>query len=235
MQWKLGAETFTDADSNGRESLVKGGTTTGHTIKGLAAGTARDVRVVATRTGAATPAAVPTRSLLSVRSASVAEDAGAAVTVDVTAAFPAGAAALVTDAAVTVRVLPKSTAVVGTDYAIAPATRAIVIPGEAASATLTFAVTPIDNADDDCTRTIAFVAMAPPAGFTVAPATLAITNDDVSGLTVSTTALDMAEAGETAIYTVRLNTAPSANVTVTVTSRDLAVATVDTDTATAGD
>ena len=178
MQWKLGAETFTDADSNGRESLVKGGTTTGHTIEGLAAGTARDVRVVATRTGAATPAAVPTRSLLSVRPASVAEDAGAAVTVDVTAAFPAGAAALVTDATVTVRVLPESTAVVGTDYAIAPATRAIVIPAEAASATL------------------------------------AITDDDVSGLTVSTTALDVAEAGGTRTYTVRLNTWPSADVTV---------------------
>ena len=52
VQWKSGAETFADAATDGREATVASGSTTRHTITGLANGTAYDVQVIATRTNA---------------------------------------------------------------------------------------------------------------------------------------------------------------------------------------
>ena len=59
VQWKSGAETFTNAAANSREATVTSGSTTSHTITGLTNGTAYDVQVIATRTNAAdeTPSA----------------------------------------------------------------------------------------------------------------------------------------------------------------------------------
>ena len=62
VQWKSGAETFADAAANSREATVTSGSTTSHTITGLANGTAYDVQVIATRTNAddGTPSAPAT-------------------------------------------------------------------------------------------------------------------------------------------------------------------------------
>ena len=48
VQWKSGTETFTNAATDSREATVSSGSTTSHTITGLANGTAYDVQVIAT-------------------------------------------------------------------------------------------------------------------------------------------------------------------------------------------
>ena len=69
VQWKRGAETFSDASGDGREATVSSGSTTGHTITDLANGVAYSVRVMATKTGSsdgtpstAVTATTPTRA-----------------------------------------------------------------------------------------------------------------------------------------------------------------------------
>lgn len=80
----------------------------------------------------------------------------------------------------------------------------------------------VTGVDDDASnlggaRTTAFVHAvtgADYAGVGAPSIAVTVTGDDVPGLTVSTTTLDVAEAGGTRTYTVRLNTWPSADVTV---------------------
>ena len=61
---------------------------------------------------------------------------------------------------------------------------------------------------------------------TAAGVTVTLTDDDASGVTISTSGLTVAENTGTATYTVKLNSKPSANVTVTPASSDTSKATV---------
>ena len=63
-------------------------------------------------------------------------------------------------------------------------------------------------------------------GVTAAGVSVTLTDDDASGITVSTSGLTVAENTGTATYTVKLNSKPSANVTVTPASSDTSKATV---------
>ena len=56
VQWKSGTETFADAATDGRQHVVSSGTTTAHTITGLANGTPYTVRVIATNSAGDGPA-----------------------------------------------------------------------------------------------------------------------------------------------------------------------------------
>jgi hypothetical protein len=59
------------------------------------------------------------------------------------------------------------------------------------------------------------------AGFTVAPTVLINTDDDTPGVTVTPISGNTTEAGGTASFTVRLNTAPTADVNISLSSSDL--------------
>ena len=101
-----------------------------------------------------------------------------------------------------------------TDYTANPGTLAIVIPADTAQASGTFTLTPNDDGEeeDDETVTLSGTSALPVSGTTVT-----IEDDDTRGVTVSTSLLELDE-GDSRTYTVRLNSAPSGPVTVTVES-----------------
>ena len=116
------------------------------------------------------------------------------------------------------------------------ATVAIVSPGQLTFTTDNYAtpqtvtVTGVDDAVDNASDRRATTVTHAVAGggyddVSVAVVTVTATDDDSAGVTVSETALTVAEAGGTATYTVRLNTKPTGDVTVTPTSGDESVAT----------
>ncbi|MEG4499507.1 DUF4347 domain-containing protein, partial [Microcoleus sp. F10B5] len=63
---------------------------------------------------------------------------------------------------------------------------------------------------------------------TTATATTTITNDDKAGFTINPTALTTSEVGGTATFTVKLNSKPTANVTIGLSSSNLGEGTVST-------
>ena len=93
----------------------------------------------------------------------------------------------------------------------------------------TVTVTGVDDDVDNASDRKATISHAVAGGGydTVAVASVVVTatDDDRAGVTVSTTALTVAEAGGTATYTVKLDTKPTGSVTVTPTSDDESVAT----------
>ncbi len=90
----------------------------------------------------------------------------------------------------------------------------------------TFTVTAAEDDDgNDDTATITHVVSGYGSVATAAEITVAVTDNDTAGVTVSATALTVAE-GDTGIYTVALGTIPDGAVTVTPASGDMAVATV---------
>ena len=101
-----------------------------------------------------------------------------------------------------------------TDYTANPGTLAIVIPADTAQASETFTLTPTDDGEeeDDETVTLSGTSALPVSG-----ATVTIEDDDTRGVTVSASLLELDE-GDSGTYTVRLNSAPSGPVTVTVES-----------------
>ena len=116
------------------------------------------------------------------------------------------------------------------------ATVAIVSPGQLTFTTDNYA-TPqtvtvtgvndaVDNATDRRATTVTHAAAGGGYdGVAVASVTVTATDDDSAGVTVSETALTVAEAGGTATYTLRLDTKPTGSVTVTPTTDDTSVAT----------
>ena len=67
----------------------------------------------------------------------------------------------------------------------------------------------------------------------IAGVAVAVTDDETAGVTVSETALEVAEGGSGS-YTVRLNTQPTSNVVISVTKTGSTDVTLDTDTGTSG-
>ncbi len=104
----------------------------------------------------------------------------------------------------------------------------ITIPANTASGSANFTLTPAadDIDEDDETITVSGVSTGPPVA-TVTSGSVSLTDDDTAGVTISKSALSVAEAAGTATYTVVLDSEPTADVTVTMTSGTPGAATVD--------
>ena len=102
----------------------------------------------------------------------------------------------------------------------------IVIPAGADSHTGAFTLTPTDDTAHQNAETI--TVSGTPGSATVTPATITLTDDDTPGVAITETGggTSVAENGGTDTYDVNLNTEPTHDVTVTVTSGDPSAATV---------
>ena len=101
----------------------------------------------------------------------------------------------------------------GTDYA-AVNDLSLTIPTGRASGTATFTLTTMDDLIDEPDEAVSINGTIQDAGFEVIGTTLAITDNDERGVTVSPTDLTLAE-GAGATYTLVLDTEPTETVTVT--------------------
>ena len=93
----------------------------------------------------------------------------------------------------------------------------------------TVTVTPVDDDDaNDETVMVSHAVSGYPrvSNSDVDDLTVTVADDDTAGVTVTPTSLALAEGGSTATYTVKLNTLPSGNVTVTPNSDDSRAVTV---------
>ena len=88
----------------------------------------------------------------------------------------------------------------------------------------------VDQGDTDRTATISHTVSGGDYGeVSAGSVSVSVTDDDTAGITVSVTQLTVTEtagAGRTATYTVKLNTQPTGNVTITASSSDDSAATV---------
>ena len=110
----------------------------------------------------------------------------------------------------------------GTDYA-AVSDLVLTIPSGEARGTVTFTLTSIDDFVDEPDEALSITGASQDAGFEVIGTTLAITDNDERGVTVSPTDLALSE-GAGATYTLVLDSEPTEIVTVTPSlsgSRDL--------------
>ena len=99
----------------------------------------------------------------------------------------------------------------------------ITIPANTNSATGGFTLTPVDDDIDDA-GIVRVGGTTTTSGLGVLPADITMTDDETAGITVTlpegVTSLTTTEAGGQATFTVALDTAPTEDVTVTVTSSD---------------
>ncbi len=105
-----------------------------------------------------------------------------------------------------------------------PAT--VTIP--AGQQSVTFAVTPVDNSVSDGTREV--IVSATRAGFTPSTVSVKVTvsDNDSATIIVTPTELRTSEAGDTATFTVRLTSQPTANVIVNLANGDTTEGTLST-------
>ena len=161
--------------------------------------------------------------LMTVAPSEVAEGA-APTAVVVRAAWAAGARAALTDLTVSVGA-DGDTATAAADYApVQPFSLTIAAGAFAGSATFTLA--PVADDVDEEGEALTVDAVAAASSVTVSAATLTISDDDERGITVAPNALAVQE-GRSADYTVQLTSAPTDQVTVTVSGTagtDLSVA-----------
>ena len=175
----------------------------------------------------------PTGIVLTLDTASVAENVSSAPTVTVTASVVGGSAyAQATTVSVSVGA-PDDTAAEGTDYAEV-ADFDIVIPATAKSAGEPFTLTPTDDAIDEDSETVSITGVS--GSIAITGTSIALTDDDTRGVTVTPVTLSLEEADDATTlsakenegeYEVVLTSEPTDDVTVTVTSGDAAIATVD--------
>ena len=221
-----GTETFTltptqdTLDEGAGETLSVTGTTT---VTGLTVGSDE---ITLTDDDAA-----PTGVTLTASPDSVTENGGA-VTVTVTATV-GGTTRFAAKQTVAVTVGKSGdSAASGTDYEAVTGFNIEIAPG-ADSGAKTFTLTPVDDALDENEETLSVEGAL--SGVTVTGDTIAITDDDGRGITVSETSLTLAEADNASTqgvtenektYTVGLDSEPTGTVTVTVASGDEKVAKV---------
>ncbi len=111
------------------------------------------------------------------------------------------------------------------DYSLAGS---VTVAQNATSGMVTFTATDDDVDEDNETLTVGLGTL--PSGYTAgtpSSAMVTITDDDTAGLVVSETAVTVAEDGGTAVYTIKLATKPTDDVTVTINSNVFAAAVVD--------
>ena len=159
---------------------------------------------------------------------SVAESA-ASTEVTVTAKLLSGATRR-SATEVTVKVGEKGTATEGTDYATVTDFTLTIAAGQR-SGTATFSIDPTQDAIDEGTgETVGITGSTTASGLTVGETSMTITDDDEKGIVLSKTAVTVTEVsgtGNTASYTVKLASQPTAGVTVEVSSGDTSTATVN--------
>ena len=181
--------------------------TIGHAVSGADYGangaTANDVSVTVDDN--------ETAVALTVNPTAVDEDAEA-ITATVTATLDGVTRAEPTTLTVSVGAADDA-AIAGTDY-VAVDELSLTIPSGQASGTATFTLTPMEDRIDERVEAVTIAATSEVAGFEVSGTTLAITDNDERGVTVSPAALTLSE-GESATYTVVLDTEPTETVTVT--------------------
>ena len=149
---------------------------------------------------------------LSLDRATVSEGAGATA-VEVTAALDGGS--LLQDVTVSVSLAPGTA--MASDYGLDRNRLSIVIAAGQASGTATVTLTPVDDGvDEDEEETITVTGTAS-NGLPVTGVTLAITDDDTRGVTVTPTSLALDEGGLPGTYAVSLDSAPTGSVTVMAT------------------
>ncbi|MXZ80912.1 MAG: hypothetical protein F4Z15_06000, partial [Gammaproteobacteria bacterium] len=234
-----GSETFTltptnDVIDEANETLSVGGSSAGLSVTG---------DTVTITDNDATPTAVTltvdTDSATTGSQDSVSE-AAAATTVTVTATL-GGSTTFAANKTVTVKVgADADSATEGTDYAnVADFT--ITINAGSSSGSETFTLTPTNDVIDEANETLSVGGSS--AGLSVTGDTVTITDNDnviadsrIVEVTISKTAVTVAEADDTGTpsvkehqdtYTVVLTSQPTADVTVSVTSSDRLIATVD--------
>ena len=223
VQWKSGGQ---DYNSGNRQATIGSGSTTSHTIPSLNNGTAYTVRVRATRTGANSGAysaevmetpVMPTPGTTMVTfgaSSYTAWEGGAAATVAVELS-----AALSSE--ISVRVVQPS----ADDYTGVPAT--ITFGVNETSLSFTITATQDTEAESE-ERFLLTLQVEQGLGVTYGDhrfTTVVIIDDDTPGMTVLPSGLAVDE-GVGATYTVTLNSVPTGDVTVAITSSDPGAATV---------
>ncbi len=114
-------------------------------------------------------------------------------------------------------------AIAGTDY-VAVENLSLTIPSGEASATATFMLTSVDDLVAEPDEAVSIAGTTEVEGFEVIGTTLVIDDNDERGVTVSPTDLTLPE-GDSATYTVVLDTEPTDTVTVTPTVNGSADAT----------
>ena len=238
--------TVTGQDDNVHNTGGSRSVTVTHAVSGTGSGyesaTADSVDVTVTDDDAAPTAVtltVDTDSATTGSQDSVSE-AAAATTVTVTATL-GGSTTFAANKTVTVKVgADADSATEGTDYAnVADFT--ITINAGSSSGSETFTLTPTNDVIDEANETLSVGGSS--AGLSVTGDTVTITDNDnviadsrIVEVTISKTAVTVAEADDTGTpsvkehqdtYTVVLTSQPTADVTVSVTSSDRLIATVD--------
>ena len=218
VQWRSGGETFAAASAEGREAVIASGTTTTHTITGLANGTAYTVRVMATKAGLADgPASgeetqTPALPELTIEDATATEGTGVAFTVTLSRA----AADEVTVEYTTSDGTGVGGAEAGTDYTAASGLT-LTFGASTTSATLTIATTPDTTDENDETFTVTLASPSTNAKLGSAQTATGTIVDDDGTPTVSIEDA-MAEEGVAVEFTVNLSHASSGEVTVQYTT-----------------
>ena len=123
------------------------------------------------------------------------------------------------------------------DVTVSPARLTFTTANWSTAQTVTVAAAQdADAVDDAASITHAVVASRSADEFdavNIAGVAVAVTDDETAGVSVSETALEVAEGGSGS-YTVRLNTQPTSNVVISVTKTGSTDVTLDTDTGTSG-
>ena len=124
-----------------------------------------------------------------------------------------------------------------TDVTVSPATLTFTTANWSTAQTVTVAAAQDADAVDDAAAISHAVDAARSANeydnVSIAGVAVTVTDDETAGVSVSETALEVAEGGSGS-YTVRLNTQPTSNVVISVTKTGSTDVTLDTDTGTSG-
>ena len=192
VQWKSGTETFATAASDNRVAAVSPGSTTTHTISGIADGTDYTVRVIATRDGLeGTPSTEATERpdlrVLTIADSSATE--GAAVAFTVTLSPAASADVTVGYAATDGTATSDSGHADGADYTAPVAGAQLTVLAGQTTGTISVATgdDTVDENDETFTVTLANPSSNAVLG-TAKTATGTIEDDDVTAAEVSSIA-----------------------------------------------
>ncbi|MDE0523462.1 MAG: cadherin-like beta sandwich domain-containing protein [Boseongicola sp.] len=192
VQWRSGTETFATAASDNREAAVSSGSTTTHTIPGIADGTDYTVRVIATRDGLeGTPSTEATErpDLRTLTIADATATEGDALAFTVTLSPAASADVTVGYAAADGTATSDSGHADGADYTAPVAGAQLTIPAGQTTGTISVATGDDSNHEGDETLTVTLAGPSSNAVLgTPKTATGTIENDDVTAAEVSSIA-----------------------------------------------
>ena len=150
----------------------------------------------------------PTTIALSIDPSSISEGVGSSYA-DVTATIEGGST-LTGDTRVRMMLDSGGSRVRSTPFS------SLVIPAGQMSGKSKLLLTNLDDDVDDDDETLEFTGTTDNPELTVKSGQLVITDDDTAGISISPNSLTVAEGGQSRFYTIKLNSQPTSNVTVTV-------------------